>query len=60
MILPHGMSSGREGERESGLHNREKCSEILLLIVSYWQFILVSGFETAVQSQLLTVLVAVC
>jgi hypothetical protein len=30
------------------------------LRLSYWQFILVSGFEPAVQSQLLTVWVAVC
>lgn len=46
--------------KEAGLHNREECGEILPSIGSYWQFILVSGFETAVQSHLLTVLVAVC
>lgn len=37
MIPPYRMLSGREGEREAGLHNREKCREILLSVGSCWQ-----------------------
>lgn len=52
------MISGREGEMEARLHNRKKCMKSCHRC-SYWQFILVSGFETAVWSQLLEVFVAV-
>lgn len=52
MIPPHRVLSGREGEREAGLHNREKCHENLAVSRFLLAVILVSGFETSVQSQL--------
>lgn len=55
MIPPHGMISGREGGRETGLHNRENLAVSSFLLA----VILVSGFQTAVQRQLLTAWVAV-
>lgn len=50
-----------EGRWEGGwLTQQGRMQPNLALRGSYWQFILVSGFETAGQSQLLTVWVAVC
>lgn len=61
LILPCGMISGRECGRGLGTrHGRMQWNLAFALRLSYWQFILVSGFEPAVQSQLLTVWVAVC